>query len=222
MSRTFVEILAALPGDRATVFWDVGANIGCYTWLCASIRPDLGIVSFEPDLKNLECLRRTSRAWSLPNHQIVPKAVSETTGRSLFHPDDVTGATGALHGDGETFNEIHYHVGVRTVEVSTVSLDDFAREHQAPSVIKIDIEGFELAALKGGSNLLNSSHPVLFLETYSKREQIFSFLNSLDYRVFDSDRRQNAGPETTNIVAVPVRACAPVITALTNLGYPIK
>lgn len=75
--QTFLAILAALPPAAGGVFWDIGANIGIYSWQCAEARPDFHIVSFEPDTKNLECLRRTSAAWDLTEHDIEPSAVAE-------------------------------------------------------------------------------------------------------------------------------------------------
>jgi FkbM family methyltransferase len=213
ITQTFAEVVRTLPSDGGGVFWDIGANIGCYTWLCASIRPDFAIVSFEPDSKNLECLRRTSQAWRLPRHEIVPQAVARSTGRAVFYPDDITGSTGALESDNATFNAIHYEAVPRKMELETVSLDDFNNGHQSPTVIKIDIEGSELVALQGGANLLKQSHPVLFLETYSKRAEIFRYLIEFGYRVFDSDRRQEVTTETINIVAVTPFVFPPAMTA---------
>lgn len=202
------------------VFWDIGANVGWYTWECAAVRPDFAIVSFEPDSKNLECLRRTSRRWNLLNHTIVSSAVAEHSGRAIFRPDDITGATGTLNEADSAFTTTHYERIPRLIEVETISLDEFVREHEAPSIIKMDIEGTELSALKGASDLIGRFQPVLFLETYCQRHEIFSYLEQFGYRLYDSDRKQEIDDTTINVVAfVPDRFPA-MATLLSEIGYP--
>src|SRR5882672_3918514 len=49
--QNFETVLQALPGERRQAFWHVGANIGWFSWHCATARPDFKIVSFEPDAK---------------------------------------------------------------------------------------------------------------------------------------------------------------------------
>ncbi len=220
IGETFRAILSAIP-DKSGGFWDVGANIGWYTYLCASARPSFSIVSFEPDAKNLECLRRTSRAWNLANHLVVPAAVAEQSGRATFYLDEVTGATGTLRDTGDTFGAAYYGVAPRPVDVSTISLDEFARDHQPPSVIKLDIEGTELSALRGGSRLIERFQPVLFLETCYQRPEIFSFLKNFGYQLYDSDRRGQVDNTTVNLIAFVPDRFPMIENALSRLKYPI-
>lgn len=217
--ETFRAILSTLPANRG-VFWDIGANIGWYTWECAALRRDFTIVSFEPDLKNLECLRRTSRLWNLPHHTICSYAVAEESGRAIFRPDDITGATGTLNRADPVFTATHYEKTPRLVEVDTISLDEFAREHEAPSIIKIDIEGTELSALKGASDLIGRFRPILFLETYLQRREIFSYLERFGYRIYDSDHKQEIDDATINIVAIAPDRFPATAKVLSEIGYP--
>lgn len=219
--ETFVTVLHALP-DRGEAFWDVGANIGHFTWLCGSTRPGFEIVSFEPDRKNLECLRRTSQRWRLPHHVIVPRAVAEKTGHATFFADPLSGATGALENSDKTFNALHYKVDAERIEVETISLDDFLRSRQvAPALVKIDVEGAELRVLEGARSLIAQHQPILFFESFEHGDQIAGLLLENGYRCFDSDRRENVGKETLNFVAlVPERRPA-ATKAMGRLGYPL-
>ena len=220
--QTFIAILHALPKTNGAAFWDVGANIGAYTWECATVRPDFEIVSFEPDAKNLQCLRRTSRAWNLPEHTIMVQAVAERTGRALFAPDDIAGATGTLEVD-QTFNAVHYGTTSRLIEIDTISLDEFLRTgHHPPAIVKIDVEGAELRVLKGAVMLIGEHRPVLFIEILSHRKEIFDFLRRFCYSFYDSDRRQDIRSETINIVALVPERSPSAATALSRLGYPIS
>jgi FkbM family methyltransferase len=218
---TFVEVLYALHSEDRLVFWDVGANIGGYSWKCAALRPMATIVSFEPDAKNLECLHRTSRAWRLSQHAIVPAAVADVSGRAVFCPDDITGTTGTLQVDSPTFNAIHYGRISKTIEVETISLDDFVQQSDPPSIIKVDVEGAEMRVLRGAVGLLNRYLPVLLIETFEHRDEVIAFLKRFGYEIYDSDRRERCNGSSTNMVAFVRERHPSVVEALSRFGYPV-
>lgn len=220
--KTFMAILAALPSAAGGVFWDIGANIGIYSWQCAEVRPDFHIVSFEPDARNLECLRRTSAAWNLTEHDIEPSAVAEQVGRTTFFTDEISRATGTLEPPAGAFNTIHYRSVPRGVEVETVSLDHLIAKGWAPPLlIKIDVEGTELRVLRGGQRLFAERRPILLLEIFGDRPRTFALLEEFGYDYFDSDRRGRVIDETVNILAVSRDLDRRVSDALSRLGYPI-
>ena len=221
--QTFLALLAALPHSDGNTFWDIGANIGLYGWSCAEARPDFRIVSFEPDAKNLECLRKTSAAWKLPAHQIVPCAVAEAVGRTTFFADEISRATGTLEPAAGAFNATHYGAVPRGIEVETVSLDHLIEQGWAPPlIVKIDVEGAELRVLRGASRLLAERRPILLLEMFGDRVQTFALLKKIGYRCFDSDRKTVVTSETVNIVALSSEFDGPASDALAALGYPIS
>jgi hypothetical protein len=56
-------------------------------------------------------------------------------------------------------------VAVGSVQCRTLSLDDFALEHGRPTLVKLDVEGCELAALQGAAHLLQSEDaPIITFE----------------------------------------------------------
>ena len=220
--QAFLALLAALPGSQGGAFWDIGANIGLYSWSCAQARPDFRVVSFEPDAKNLECLRRTSAAWKLSRHDIVPCAVADTIGRTTFFTDEVSRATGSLEPAGRTFNATHYGAVPRGIEVETVTIDGLIAQGFAPPlIVKIDVEGAELRVLRGGHRLLSERRPILLLEIFGDRAQTFALLEECGYLCFDSDRRTCVTAETSNILALDREPGRPVANALAALGYPV-
>ena len=221
--QTFIAVLAALSKkSRGGAFWDIGANIGLYSWFCADTRPDFSVVSFEPDAKNLECLRKTSAAWKLPNHQIVAKAVSDEVGRTTFYTDEISRATGTLEPAANAFNAKHYGAVPRAVEVETVTLDHLLAEGwPAPLVVKIDVEGAELRVLHGGRNFFAEHRPILLLETFGDRPRVFAALKEFGYKCYDSDRRTEVVPETVNVLGLPPELDQDAAAALAALDYPL-
>ena len=57
-------------------FFDIGANIGLYSWLIRKTCPQRKILAFEPDPKNFELLKTTMKAGGLKNLELSPYALS--------------------------------------------------------------------------------------------------------------------------------------------------
>ena len=222
MYETTVAILRGIPAMPPMAFWDVGANIGYFTWLAADTRPDMEIVSFEPDFRNLQCLQRTSRRWKLPNHTIVESAVAESAGRAAFYVDSLSGATGTLEAAARPFNSQHYDAEVRRREVATISLDDFAATRAIPpALIKIDVEGAELRVVRGASEVIAKHKPVLLFESYEHGDELRSFLEAHQYRCHDADSRQRVSRDTINYLALVPERWPGIADVLLKLGYPV-
>jgi len=139
------------PGDH---FVDCGANIGYFT-LAASraVGPTGRVDAFEPDPLNRERLAHHLRANGSPaNVTVHAVALSAASGSAtLYHPSDGT------HNHGES--SLYAAPGVATTPytVATARLD--RQLDRVPDLIKMDIEGAELMALKGMTDVLGSPKP---------------------------------------------------------------
>src|SRR5262245_20182489 len=137
--RLMVEHIA--PGSVA---YDVGANIGVHTLLMARlVGPDGEVYAFEPVPRLFNCLSENLLLNpSVGSAKPIKPALSDTEG---LVPSYTGHHTGAGHLEA---------VGARTGDrllVETAALDDFvfAGHHQAPTFIKIDVEGAEGKVLAG-------------------------------------------------------------------------
>ena len=164
---------------------------------------------------------RTSEAWVLPNHTIMPVAVSEQSGRAGFSVDDLAGATGTLQCDEESFNKRHYGVVPRKIDVETIALDDFVRGRSPPGVVKIDVEGAELRVAKGATKMLAEHRPVLFFESFGRGAEMLKVLSPLGYVAWDTDKKGEVTSETVNFVALVPQTQPAAVDALGRLGYPV-
>ena len=137
---------------------DIGANIGYYTLLSARLAGNKGkVFAFEPEAENYNLLIRNVELNEYKNVTPVKKAVSSNAGKADLFLNKETGAHGFLPDrDGV--------VGVTTVD--TVSLDEYFKHTNYPiDIIKIDVEGSELAALAGMQNIIkHNANLIIFTE----------------------------------------------------------
>ncbi len=182
--RSFADLL-----DRfhPRSLWDVGANIGLYSLLFLSRNPIGTVLAFEPDLKNIDLLNRTIRRNALTAMEIVPKAVDRQCGEARFFVDDVTGASGTIISDNLFILDQYGVTNPSQTTVETTTLDDQLRTHNCPDLIKIDVEGADLAVLEGGQRTLEHCLPIIFCEaTECNFPRIRILLDNLGYAIFDA------------------------------------
>lgn len=147
------EIAALLP--RGGTFWDVGANAGYHTLLAARIASQ--VVAVEPDPDALRALKENLDLNGASNTTILNAAVSDEPGTLTLmrNPNTLKSAVEGLEETGTP----------HTVE--SVTLDSLVVKLGPPDLIKIDIEGAEVRALKGASSLLRDHRPTLLLSLHA-------------------------------------------------------
>jgi FkbM family methyltransferase len=157
----------------ACVFYDVGANAGFYTLLAATRIARGMVFAFEPLPENLAYLRKHVALNHLQNVRIIEAAVSEADGSATFQREN-TRAMGRLSEGG-------------SLRVHTVALDTlvFEKGLMPPNYIKMDIEGEEFRALRGGRECFARFRPELFLATHGKtaHEECCHLLGSWNYEL---------------------------------------
>lgn len=145
------------PGD---VFYDIGANAGYFTLVAArAVGPTGKVIAFDPNPKNVLTVREQISLNGLESICTVePLAVSDECGSFHFV---VTAVNANAH-----LQEIGApHVGDegKIIEVQSVTLDKFVADHPFPALIKMDVEGAEVAVLKGSRELLRGPNAPRFL-----------------------------------------------------------
>ncbi len=162
------------------VVYDVGAFHGILTMFFAARCKQ--VVSYEPNQANHARLIENIRLNRLCNIEVRQFGVGAQPGSGTLHyaPEMSGGGTLDPHGMGR----VSQHV-----EVTTLDRDIAAASLPAPDLIKIDIEGWELEALRGARETLATYHPALFLEMHgetlrekrSKARAIVAFLCDAGY-----------------------------------------
>jgi FkbM family methyltransferase len=152
-TRTLFE-QAIRPGMRVL---DIGAHIGYFTLLAARAVGQSGSVyAFEPDPANFRFLSHNAALNGVEDVvTAVPQAVAGTSGVRPFFSNRKNSVMSSFWGGGK-------HDGALRVECTTV--DDFVGPERI-DVVKLDVEGAEVDALRGMRRTLTEARrPVLIVE----------------------------------------------------------
>ena len=158
---------------------DAGANIGIYSeFLSRCVGPTGAVHSFEPSHENFKRLRAATR--KLSNVRLAEAAVGERSGKSkLYLSDKLNVDHRAYLGGGDSR---------RTIPIEMVALDDYFEPGERVDLIKMDIQGYELHALRGAKRVLQENPDIkLLLEFWpygleqagARWEELIEMLRSL-------------------------------------------
>ncbi len=133
--------------------WDVGANVGLFSFAAASLAgPEGRVVALEPDAWLVQLLRRSASrqpAGSAPV-EVVPAAIAAALSVRTLCLASRSRAANYL----ADFGTIQTGGSREQQSVIAVTLDWLLESFPVPSVVKIDVEGAELEVLEalGGSS----------------------------------------------------------------------
>jgi FkbM family methyltransferase len=199
--------LACIDRLKLESFWDVGANIGYYTWLLKSSSPELRAVLFEASPANAEFVRATLKRNYLPEVELIAAGASDCPGEGYLRVDSLAGTTSTLDPSTEmTFEEQHWGVPSGKTLIPLVTIDDERSRRQKVDFLKVDVEGHEAAVLRGAQRTITSDQPVLFIECFHPEHACLADLEREGYRFVDADRlKPQIDSETTNYFGFPPR-----------------
>jgi FkbM family methyltransferase len=195
---------------------DIGAHHGLYTLLAAQQVGAKGCVhSFEPSPREQKALKLNLRLNRCKNVTLQPFALgSEETTSDLYVVNDFNTGCNSLRPP-----DVQESTSKVTVRVRT--LDNWLLEQKLKQVdlIKLDVEGGELEALKGAERILQTKpRPVIMCEMQNARtgpwgyrgEALAVYLHNLAFRWFQPTVEGNLSPLPTegyefegNYIAVP-------------------
>jgi FkbM family methyltransferase len=140
--------------SKGSVAFDCGAFPGDWTVIASRMVGMSGhVYAFEPHPQNRDYLVQMLKVNKVSNVTVLPHAVYDTTGTGVL---SCSRAGSALR---------RYLYSDSTVDVDTLSLDEFAHDKKV-DFIKMDIEGAEVAALKGAQRILHQMRPALAIASY--------------------------------------------------------
>lgn len=170
------------------VFYDLGANYGFYTLLAQElISIDKGeIHAFEAIPEVFSLLKENAIPYKYKNTFLNNVAISDKIGESEFF----CYLSGRRSGKSSLLRKADRKEKFNKIIVKTTTLDEYIKTHKAPTVIKMDIEGSELLALKGGEKFFKENSPILVMEVLAGKYlnnslEALNMLKEWGYKAYD-------------------------------------
>jgi FkbM family methyltransferase len=177
-----LEFLKSYLKKNVTVI-DVGANIGFFTMeISKYLDSSSKIIAIEPGSINFLRMQKViERKKPEPTISLILAGLSEKSGWGSLDIDPFNPAN-------HTISEEHN--STELVELNT--LDGITKNLNNVALIKVDVQGYELAVLKGGEKLLDEQSPVLLIEIDNRfntnlGEKIWDYLDAKSYQMFRTD-----------------------------------
>lgn len=190
----FKDMHFILKHHNVQTIIDAGANIGFITFLFRKLFPSATVYSFEPNPRVHERLCSSYAHDS----KVIPfqMGIAEAKGTLSFNVNVNSGVSSFLR--PTAYHRLHHarNQSLAPITVETVSIDDFAIEKGLESIdiLKLDIEGYELNALRGASRMLDDQRIMLIysevhvVPSYHKQpllHDLISFLHEKRYYLYN-------------------------------------
>jgi FkbM family methyltransferase len=178
--------LGPLLKPGATVI-DVGANVGTFCYAALRSEPSLTIHAFEP----IPVLRRRLEGH-FPDVRVHATALSDRSGTATFK---IPFIAGRRFNSRASLSELIDSGRYESLLVNTDTLDNVVAEAAIERVdlIKIDVEGHEVAVLEGSRETMRKHKPAMLVEIEQRHHiapisEIFARTGSFGYDAFYLDR----------------------------------
>lgn len=147
-------------------FIDVGANVGSYTLTVANAyrHKSVKVIAVEAHPDNFQALCRNIKANNFTNVNAINKAASDRKGVVTLYERSQDGirADSDLYSLETSFvaHNNQVHIKGKPLQLDCDTLDDMVG-NQGADVMKVDVEGAEISALRGGINTLKRLRKVI-------------------------------------------------------------
>lgn len=162
-----VQALVAKFLKPGWIAYDVGSYVGFFALgMARALGPEGRVFAFEPDPENAARIREHVAKNRLPAQiQVVEAAVWHTTEETTISYR--RGLRARSQGGVEANGLKPVLASGEHILVPSISLDEFmARGNPAPQLMKIDVEGGEIAVLAGAERLLSVHKPLIICEVH--------------------------------------------------------
>jgi FkbM family methyltransferase len=185
-----LELLELTQAKPPQVIYDIGANIGTWVLLARSVFPQSKIHAFEPLVLHYEAFEKTMHA--IPDVFLHKIALGSSTCILNMQVTSFSDASSILE-ITDTSYDVFGITKDRNEAVNVVCLDDYVSKHDLPlpDLMKLDIQGYELEALKGAAHCLKHAKyliiEVSFIEFYHGQplfHDIIMFLAQYDFYLY--------------------------------------
>ena len=171
-----LNVIDKISKKNKVFFIDCGCNYGFYSFYTASISSKNKIIS-------IEASKETSKEF-LKNHSLNKFSNISFFNRAISDKNQEIILFNESHNDWESSQTHSDFKLTSTSNIETLKIDSLINDYNLfnyQAIIKLDIEGNEMAALRGGIEFIKKTSPLIIIE-FSK--YIFDKKNNIEYLKF--------------------------------------
>lgn len=172
-------------------FIDIGAHCGIFSSVYCSIVKNHNCCSIEPIKEHTERIKKIAsiNGFSISANQI---GLNNYIGENKYYGDHMVNFI------DEDFKkkDLNFSEETETFSIKIETLDHFVNQRSIkPSLIKIDVEGYEIPILEKGLETISKYNPDLLIETHRDEckilgwniDQISNYVKQDDYEIYTYD-----------------------------------
>ena len=178
-----------------SIFYDIGSNIGGFSFIAKMLNPSLKVYSFETNFMNFYTQVKTCKENNIEDFFVFNVAVNDSESFDTFRYSHASNGGDGSFGDKlrEKMKKSKYENPFTkknsNLEVGMlgITLDSLVYNHglPAPDYCKLDVDGNELLVLRGASRVLKESRlKEIFVEVDDdiyEKDEIDVFLRSCKF-----------------------------------------
>ena len=183
-----LKLIEKISNEKKILFFDCGANFGFYSLFVASLKKENEVYSFEASPNTFLDFKKNIILNNFQKIKPINLAISDIQDKQIDFKES--------QNDWESSIVSNNFEVLKTIRIKTTTIDSILESEkkilsQYNIVIKLDIEGHEMNAIKGSYNLLKKHSPLIIIE-FSKfiSQEDYKLLNKFiqdnDYVVYDT------------------------------------
>jgi len=169
-------LIYKIKKKQLNIFIDIGANIGIYSLRIGKNIPNINkVISFEPLLETFHKLKINVIRNNLENKIDIYNYGLSSQSKDLF---------GILRKEGNLKHAAGFNIHEEgKMKIAVKKFDDIYKFNKQKIAIKCDVEGHELEALKGMSELLINNSCFIQIEIWEQNlEELSKYLEKKGYK----------------------------------------
>ena len=174
------------------LFLDCGCNYGFYSFYASSLNTLNEVISIEASVNTSREFVKNLSLNNFSNINFLNKAISNTDNDDInFYESENDWESSQIHSDFK----LNFKTKIKSVKIDSL-LNDFSLEKYT-IIIKLDLEGNEVNAIKGALDIIQKTNPLIIIEfskyifdNYDNIDYLKNFLIKYDYSIYDTKKNK--------------------------------
>ena len=185
-----METIGRLSKNNKTLLLDCGSNYGFYSFYTASISSDNKVIAVEASKNTSVSFLKNLELNNFKNISFYNLAVSDQDNSEVIFNESENDWESSLTHNDYAFGPVE--------KIKTCKIDTLLNKYSLQDYIlffKLDIEGNEINAIKGGIKTIREFSPIIIIEfskfIFDKEENIDylkEFLINSEYQIYDTNK----------------------------------